>query len=158
MKNLSWIYFLLLITFSCSKDDNSVIDGNINSDIEVTIRHSQPNVSNRLVFDSETVELQSCSSHTIITEYEIMEDNIKIEYSGINKPDACYAVLSPATTNHFFDLSNGEYSVEFINDGISNTASLSVDDGKYIIKLISASNIVLTTDTLNRSFLAHSSD
>lgn len=148
MKNLLWTLTSILILYSCSKDNEISNSDRINSDIKVVMIEGLSDSKNVLNINSETIEQQPCINHSLIAKHEINGNNIQIRYSGIYRPDICLTAIGPARTGYSFDLSNGNYNIEFINDNISNSALLSVDNEKYIIKMLSASNIIVERDTL----------
>ncbi len=149
MKKLLRYLTLILITFSCSKDDVSEYD-KVNSDIKVVIAEELSDSKGMLNIASETIERQPCINFSLISKHDLEGNKIKIKYSGIYRPEICPTAIGPARANHSFDLLNGNYDIELINDNISNSISLMVDSEKYIIKSLLVRNIVLEMDTLYR--------
>lgn len=148
MKNSIYTLILLISFYSCSKEKNVEDINTINSDIKVTLIEELSEAKNVLNINSETIEQQPCFNTSLISKHELNGDKIQIEYNGIYTPEICLTAIGSARTGYSFDLSEGEYSIEFLNDKISNYASLHVDNEKYIIELLSAHNILTTRDTL----------
>ena len=147
MKHFIWILLATLVIHSCSKDDKNS-DGKINSKIAVTLIEELSESNNSLNILSETIEQQPCINYSLLTNYKKDANSIRISYEDIIKPEVCFTAIGPAKTSISYDLPNGEYDVEFVNDGVLNLADLSVDNEKYIIKMLSQNNIVLKRDNL----------
>jgi hypothetical protein len=114
----------------------------------VTLFEELSETKNVLNIKSETLKLRPCYNTSLIAKYEIRDGKIQIEYSGYYLTGICATAMGPAKTDYSFEIGIGEYSIEFINDKISNYATLHVDNEKYIIMLLSHSNIITARDTL----------
>lgn len=148
MKHLIQLALIALIFPSCSKDDENSGNGKINSTISVTIIEGLSESKNTLNILSETMAQQPCSNYGLICSYEKEANYIKITYKGINQPEICLTATGPARTGISYDLTNGTYDIEFINDDISNLATLLVDDEKYTIQMLSENNVILKRNIL----------
>lgn len=136
-----------MIFSSCSTEVEKP-ENEINSAIKITMTENLEEPGNVLNIKSETVEFQNCSNFGLITNYNMEENNIQIEYTGIFKPEICLTAFAPATSQFSLDLAQGIYNVNFINEGTVNRAELLVDKNKYVLELLSPGNIVLARDIL----------
>lgn len=150
MRKLHLIFLLAVLVSSCSTQSADA-DGKVGSDIKVILQEEPSEEGAKLVIRSETFKIFSCHNFSIVTEQQLKNDEIIITYSGITEPSVCLTALGPAQSLEFFDLQNGIYQINFLNDGIRNEGELTVDDEKYVLKIADPKNVFVETEVLTKS-------
>lgn len=147
MKKVYLILIIAILGISCSTQSADP-DGKVGSDIKVILREEISEEGMSLVIRSETFEIFSCYNFSIVTEQHLQKNEIIITYSGISKSEICLTALGPAQSLEFFSLKSGMYNITFINDGIRNEGKLTVDDEKYVLKIINPQNVFVENEVL----------
>lgn len=147
MKKYISVAILFITLCSCSTE---TVDEarEVDSEIKIVLTQELSEGDLTLRIRSETLEQQPCYNYTLVTDYHLDENNIRVRYEGVDAPEICLTALGPAVSERSFSLENGSYDVEFINDGISNPGELVIDDEKYRLQLFSPVNVVLERETL----------
>jgi hypothetical protein len=146
-----------LIVFSCfnNVEDDYDFDGNdFDWDVTVSLQYGffQSGAEDSIALFIETDEKEFTSSHHIVNEVNVIEDNIFIELTGFYVSQAMHCDEAAAWAGIILPLSEDvdEYKIVFFSGDSISTASLRYYKllGKYELKPIKETNVTILEGTL----------
>ncbi len=127
------IVLILLIFLSCDIfDSNKIeklpIEGNILFCVQKTQEHFTSTAYQRIMILIFTEKYYPCIPYTIKTKVSRYGNKITIALLYIIEPTACFDAFGPARTELFFNLAEGNYSLNFFHKGVTDRYEFAVSD------------------------------
>lgn len=139
MKNLSLFTALsisiLILEIGCSDAVTEVNYDRIDTRLELTLKEELLADSRSLSLDCATERIYPCINYGIDYSMTKSGNKITIRFNQIIMPDICLTALGPAYSNiKLGNLSNGQYILNLMVNGITQTTILKVNDSTFKIE------------------------
>ena len=133
IKTLSLFIFatFIFIFLSCDNSDYEnlePIEGNIIFNIQEGYRNLYSISEPDIVLSMATEKIYPCFNWSIISETTIQGNKISINILGIYVPEMCLTALGPAKSVLFLDVPEGEYSLYFSYENVTDSYVLTITD------------------------------
>lgn len=126
-----------LLFFSCSAGTLESLDPIAGKILfKVSEGHTQPycDCEPEIVLYMETEKIYPCCNFTIKSNIDSKEKKITVTLRGIFRPEICLTALGPARSQNFLNLSEGVYSLVFVNGLLSDNYLLDIKPDKIEVK------------------------
>ena len=133
LKTLS-LFIIATFTFIFLSCDNSdyenlePIEGNIIFNIQEGYRNLYSISEPDIMLSMATEKIYPCFNWSIISEATIQGNKISINILGIYVPEMCLTALGPAESILFLDIPEGEYSLYFSYENVTDSYVLTITD------------------------------
>lgn len=144
---MKWLPIVAVVLIIGCKKQNTANDS-FNEKIAIKMQES---LHHELLLNCATVKIFECSNYVLKSSFHVSDDQIVLEFSGIDKGSFCLTALGPASTSvNLGKLSNGSYVISFQTGTQLVKGTLEISDSQYHLSLPSPGNIELSNPVMER--------